>query len=171
MVGRRGAAMAPTGATLLMLFCSAVLAEAPQVKVACPSELEVFQFCELRVSVPDVLKRLPATQLHDAYDADRDGRYARLTGDFRHGDQTVTVPGFALRDKPNGAWEWRVRFAPRSAGRWLARVRLDARVDGQAINLYEDAPHAIKVRAGNGLLGPLVAPGTPGTAPCMVASA
>ena len=94
-----------------------------------PKSATQFELWELRVDLPGQLPQLrafPPTQIHDAHDADRDGRYVRLSATFSGPDGArVTVPGFAVRERAGGPWEWRVRWAPRRPGQWKAWVDVE----------------------------------------------
>ena len=158
-------------ARILLALLAAPLAGAcsagpePGLEVEAPAGARVFDLCELRVRFAGALRalgRFPDTQVHDAYDADRDGRYLRLRAEFRHEDGgTVRVPGFAMREKPGAPWSWRVRWAPRRAGRWTATVFLEGRAaaGGAVVTGRRILDEAIAVRFAEGTPGPLVAPG------------
>ncbi len=77
------------------------------LRVAGPQSVAVFGTVELAVTVPPQLLGHRGRfdgEIHDAYDADRDGRYLRLEARFsRHeGKHVITVPGFALRETAGG---------------------------------------------------------------------
>ena len=134
--------------------------------VEAPETAEVFGQCELRVGLGEALGKaaatLPDTQIHDAYDADRDGRYIRVEATFaRAGGTTVTVPGFAMRQRPGGRWRWRVRWSPRRPGKWRARVAAEVRclAGDETLRAAVDLPGPIAAEAVAGIAGPLVCPG------------
>src|SRR5438128_1179810 len=116
---------------LLLLLPLAFLrgGEPSQFSATFPGQAEVFGKAELDVHFPkdvaDWLETIPETQVHDAYDADRDGVFVRLSADFINGERTTTVPGFAMRPAAGAAWSWRVRFSPRRAGSYRVRLRLE----------------------------------------------
>ena len=142
-----------------LVFRGAAFPEEPQLNAAGGKKATVFECYELAVSPPKFFESLPATQLHDAYDADRDGRYARLDAEFRREGESVTVPGFAMQSAAGGAWEWRVRMAFRRPGTWRVRLRLEAGAGVEKVKATRDLPWTIEVEADERLSGPLVAPG------------
>jgi hypothetical protein len=118
----------------------------------------------MSVAFPDDLAafaRLPDTQVHDAYDADRDGVFARMRAEFSlGGGPPVVVPAFAMKERPGGAWTWRVRWSPRRPGRWSVRLRFRGREtrDGEVVEVEHALPRQIRATVAAGLDGPLVAP-------------
>ncbi len=135
------------------------------LKVAAPETATVFGLCELRVEFGkglEALAALPDAQVHDAYDADRDGAFVRLSAEFEHeSGRRVTVPGFAMRESAGGGWQWRVRWSPRRPGKWKCRLMLEGRAgrDGQAVLASRALKAAITAKTVPGITGPLVAPG------------
>jgi hypothetical protein len=87
------------------------------IEVTFPDAVKSFDLCEMRVTFPPqvaaCLATLPDTQIHDAYDADRNGIWLRLSAKIERDGTSMTVPGFAMHQSPAGPWEWRIRFAPR----------------------------------------------------------
>ncbi|MFO7898112.1 MAG: hypothetical protein R6V58_03515 [Planctomycetota bacterium] len=129
------------------------------MKIDCPRRAIVFKCCEIRLTIPGL--DLPDSQIHDAYDADRDDRFVRVSATFEQDDRSVTVPGFAMREKPGGPWTWRVRWAPYRPGRWTGRLRVRAglRPGAEPIDLRKPFPHEIEVSADDRIEGPLAVPG------------
>ncbi len=125
----------------------------------------VFDLWEMTLTLPEGLKvigSLPDTQIHDAYDADRNNQYVRLWAELRHADGTiVTVPAFAMREKPGGPWQWKVRWSPRRGGEWSVEVRFSGRAgeSGVETNVGLRAESKVIARAAPGITGPLVRPG------------
>ena len=124
-----------------------------------------FGLWELKIRFPEELgdfQRLPDTQVHDACDADRDGVHTRLTARFAHeSGAQMTVPGFAMRERPGRAWQWRVRWSARLGGQWKASVFSEARFrpEAEAIRIEQPLETAIAVIAAKAVNGPLIAPG------------
>ncbi|MFW6159482.1 MAG: hypothetical protein ACOC8E_09005, partial [Planctomycetota bacterium] len=143
------------GAALLHVL-SLAAASAATVQIECPRRAVVFERCEVRLTLPGL--DLPDTQVHDAYDADRDGRFARVSATFTLGDRRVTVPGFAMREKPGGRWAWRIRWAPYRPGRWTGELQVKARLGPKAkqVNLGVPFPHPIEAAADARIAGPLI---------------
>jgi hypothetical protein len=137
-----------------MGVCCSIVA-AREIQVTCAEKATVFVGNELRIGgIPD----FPDTQVHDAYDADRDGRWVRLVAVFTHADGTsVTAPGFAMRERSGGPWVWRVRWSPYRAGRWTGEVRAAWREGkgGAPAGVSAALPHAISVNADKRIEGPL----------------
>ncbi|MCK5795858.1 MAG: hypothetical protein KAI47_01655 [Deltaproteobacteria bacterium] len=153
---------------------TARVAPASRLRVTGPREVSVFATIELAVSPPAGLLgergRDGRTdgEIHDAYDANRDGRSLRLIARFSRegvvgkaapgkaapGNKVITVPGFAARDRPGGPWRFRVRWSPRRAGRWRARISLY--LDGK--EHIATLAHTIRARVDPTLAGPLIAP-------------
>ena len=125
----------------------------------------VFERWELLVTFPkelDAFNHLPDTQVHDAYDANRDGIFLRLAAEFRLNDEhTIIVPGFAMKKKPGGPWCWRVRWAPDRPGEWSVTVRFAGRPGwtGKVITVAQKLKKPVHVQVVKGIDGPLVAPG------------
>ncbi|MEK7270231.1 MAG: DUF5060 domain-containing protein, partial [Planctomycetota bacterium] len=128
--------------------------------------VRVFDLLEIPVTLPTDsdagdFSSLPDTQVHDAYDADRDGVYARLSAVFTHGDKTaIRVPGFAIRESPGGPWQWRIRWAPRTPGAWRYRIEFQGRREAARPPLAwrSDATREIRAEADDRIGGPFVAP-------------
>ena len=153
-------------AAALLLAALAAGAAEPALEVEPPAAARVFELCELGVALGGELRDfrgLPDTQVHDACDADRDGVWARLTAEFARagGEEKVTVPGFAMRQAPDGPWLWRVRWAPRREGRWTVRVSFEGRAapGAKPVRAERRLEAPIEVRAPETPDGPLVAPG------------
>jgi len=133
--------------------------------VSMPAEVELFDKAELEIHFPPAvaafLNRLPDTQIHDAYDADGDGVYVRLNAEFIHDKGSITVPGFAMRSKAGGAWNWRVRFSPRHEGIYHVRVHLDAGTGKQSAPIVLDQMLDATLTAvtHRKIAGPLISPG------------
>lgn len=121
------------------------------------------QCAEMAVSFRGALKPLaefPADQVHDAYDADRDGVYIRIEGEFTHpSGLRLVVPAFAMREKPDGPWSWRLRWTPTQPGVWTAALRLDAAGTDKVRRLVELPLDPIAVADAPTAPGFLVAPG------------
>src|SRR5258708_32447889 len=104
---------APLALILFTIVSASPRAGDAALTVSMPAEVELFDKAELEIHFPPTvaafLNNLPDTQIHDAYDADRDGVYVRLNAEFIHEKGSITVPGFAMRAKAGGAWSWRVR--------------------------------------------------------------
>ena len=157
-------------ATALVLWCAAACCgqETPPPSPPAEGVVNVFDLWEARLPATPAARAVAAlldTQIHDAYDADRNGVYARVSATFttRPADgrgRSVTVPAFAMRAEPGGPWEWRVRWSPRSEGVWEVRFHIDARAGRYATPVSESfvAPFRIRARATPNILGPLVAP-------------
>jgi len=149
---------------VLSLILAAGCGPGPDLKVKCPAEANVFDRCELDIGFSSRLRgfaRLPDTQVHDAYDADRNGVYVRLTAEFRHRDGgTVAVPGFAMKEELGGPWRWRVRWSPRRAGEWQVTVRLEGRaaLEAEPVSIAQRLQDPIIARTADWIEGPLVAP-------------
>ena len=129
--------------------------------VKCPAQAVVFDRCELRVRLPEKLAALSDAQVHDAYDADRDGVCVRLVAEFRHADgHSMVVPGFAMRGEAGGDWQWRVRWSPQRAGEWSVKVSFDARRSSshEAIKAGWVSNRPIVARVEKGIGGPLATP-------------
>jgi hypothetical protein len=97
--------------------------------IDCAKEATVFKLWELKVegATDDALApQMPEAQVHDAYDADRDGVWVSLVGEFTHAKSKtrMLVPGFAMREAADGPWSWRVRWSPTRPGKWQAMITL-----------------------------------------------
>ena len=144
----------------IVSICTAALA-APALVVSVPPQARQFELVELRLELP-VLNALPATQVHDAFDADRNGVFIRLTAEFTGpGKQTIIIPGFAMKDEPDAAWQWCIRWSPRAVGEWHVRLQLKGRAatDGETVEIEQELKDAITVAPSPGISGPLVKPG------------
>ena len=145
-------------------LCQAADKKAIPLEVVCPAKAKVFDLCELRVTFPAELQAFATmdnTQIHDAYDADRDGVYVRLSAQFRHtAGRTVTVAGFAMKGRSGGPWQWRIRWAPYLAGEWTVMLCLKGKPapDARPTLYIQNLKEPIAARAGKGIRGPLVAP-------------
>ena len=105
------------------------------------------------------LSSLPDTQVHDACDADRDGRFVRLALRFRTRDRTLVVPAFAMRDEAGGPWRWRVRWSAPEAARWVVDLQADVQLaPDQARVRSTGLVGVIEAVADPAFTGPLVAP-------------
>ena len=158
------ARLLPALAVALALMNAPARAQAPALALRSPPEAQVFALWELAVEPRgplSALAGLPDTQVHDACDADRDGVFARLSATFTNAEgETMTVPGFAMRETPDGPWLWRVRWAARREGTYTVRVRFEGRAaaDVPALTAEQALPEPVIVRAGESAKGPLVAP-------------
>ncbi len=140
-------------------------AETYELVISRPESATVFGLCELQVQFPDKLaafNQVPTNQLHDAYDADRNGVFMDLSAEFSHETgRKMVVPGFAMRDRVDGLWSWRIRWSPDRPGDWRAKILFRGRGawSGDAIEITQDLPDTIRAEVGKGLAGPLVMPG------------
>ncbi|MBA2482097.1 MAG: hypothetical protein H0V44_15655 [Planctomycetes bacterium] len=156
----------------MALLCAAA-GQATAAQADDVRQVAVFEVCELTLEPPSeftAASMLPETQIHDAYDADRDGRFLRCDVTFSKRTASeavaVTVCAFAMRDKPAGAWRFCVRWSPRSDGDWKADATWDgcfAR-GGAAVRARVAVPTILRARIDARITGPLVAPG-PGDTP------
>ena len=154
-------------ALVSVLSLASISRASERLEVSFPDSATCFELWETRVSFPPRigawLARLPDTQVHDAYDADRDGTWLRLTAEIERDGARVEVPGFAMREEPGGAWQWRIRFAPRS---WKTIgtavrvvVKLEYRMDASSEPGALERMFRFPVRFGSTLQpGPLSAP-------------
>jgi hypothetical protein len=159
---------------LLALLAVAAFAgdDAQQLNTTLPDKAPLFQKVELTLRFPEkiqaVLDQLPDTQIHDAYDADRDGMYVRISAAFTLGDETVNVPAFAMREHAGGPWVWRVRYSPRHAGAVDVTLHLDACLAKNALPLaiatHLELPLLAEIST---LPGPLISPEKPGQPPLL----
>ena len=143
------------------ILATAAASHAAALEIDCPTKATVFDKCELNVALPPAFGTLPDTQVHDAYDADRDGRYVRLRAEFRHPTAgTFTVPGFAMRERFGGRWAWRIRWAPYQPGRWTVTVHLEGRAapKSKAVSIVQRVKRPIGATVAPGIEGPLVPP-------------
>jgi hypothetical protein len=150
---------------VLLLACAAAAAAAAaetapaDAALSAPPSATVFSSVELEVTPPAALAALPDDQVHDAYDADRDGTWIR--GQVRFacaGAAPVDVPIFAMRPSPDAPWVWRARWMPMRPGTWTASLAIEGAVRGSRI--AASAPGlTIAVAVGPPLTGPLLAPG------------
>ena len=149
---------------LALSWNASVFAQDPQVE----EEIGVFEAWESAISLPETaaeFSRLPDTQIHDAYDADRNGVYIRIVatfvGTFADGEaETVAVPCFAMRRAPGAPWEWVVRWSPRREGAWRVRIDLEgsAAADGDPFKTSFPLLAILNAKAKDGIEGPLVLP-------------
>lgn len=152
----------PLWPALLVALLGQVLA-APELKVAYPDRVSVFGRAQLTLELPDELaafEQLADTQVHDFYDADRDGVYVQVRAEVRHDDgEVIEYPGFAMRDAPGGPWRYRVRFSPTRPGHWHVTVGFmgRARADQGAVFLAAKLPTTI-VAVDSKLAGHLLPP-------------
>ena len=161
-------------ALMLTSFAAHADGAADELKISAtlPEKAVVFQKVELTFhfsqKLQALLVALPDTQVHDAYDADRDGVYVRLSADFKLGDDTVNVPAFALRERAGGPWVWRVRYGPRRAGAVAVTLHLDAclAAGAQPLALETKLEQALTVEDAS-LPGPLTIPDKPGQPPLL----
>jgi len=138
----------------------------PPGKLVCEYEgtAAVFGVWELGVGFPAGMRaftELGDTQVHDAYDADRDGVFVQVAAVCSlAGGPTVIVPGFAMRDKAGAPWKWVVRWGPRRAGEWSVKVRVKGRAvpDGKVVEVEQALKKNVRVTVEKGIVGPLVAP-------------
>lgn len=158
---------APAGRMLALLLLVAPRggsAEEPALRAQHGAGATVFAVDEVALTFAGAaapFAALPDDQVHDAYDADRDGVFLRITARFAHADGALLeVPAFALRDAPGGPWRWAVRWAPDRAGAWSMRLLLDGcvRPAGAPVHLEADGGTWTAV-ADARLDGPLVMPG------------
>ncbi len=123
----------------------------------------LFGKLEYTISLPDDLSafaELPATQLFDAYDADRDARFVRFHGRFEHQNETLEVPGFVMKESADGPWLWRVRWSPTHVGEWRASLVFEGATPTTGlIHFTHQLPQAIVVEANAHALGHLQPPG------------
>ena len=136
-----------------------------RLKIKYQRQATVFDKAELFVVFADKLDAfndLPDTQVHDAYDADRNGVYLRFSAEFtsEHG-QRLTVPGFAMRSTPDGPWEWRVRWTPTRVGQWRGSVRLEGRAaaTGEDLRIEQGLDEPILAEPVDGINGHIIPPG------------
>jgi hypothetical protein len=121
-----------------------------------PQLLSVFDRFEQIVEVPQALAGIPDVQIHDAYDADRDGEFIRLTARFELDGESMLVPGFAMRDDSAGAWRWHYRWSPARAGTWTRATTWEGKTRlGSAVSI-ERRLEPIVVAANAAAIGPLV---------------
>ena len=127
--------------------------------------LAVFEVADIPlqfVNAAAVLNTFSDTQIHDAYDGDRDGVYVRVDATFSNSNgETRRVPAFAMREKANGPWRWHVRWSPLTAGKWTMRIDVDARAPNTTapIKFSEEFKGFAVSEIRSGIDGPLVIPG------------
>ena len=133
----------------------------PVLQVNSPETATVFSLCELQVTIPAEFENVPDTQIHDAYDADRDGVFLNLKAVFSlDGKHSLTVPGFAMRERPGGRWRWQIRWAPDRPGNWRVRLHFEGRATptSKIVRIQQELPRKITVTDKDGIKGRLVAP-------------
>jgi hypothetical protein len=147
--------------SLLMASPTLLGLEALPPKGAPPRSVDVFGRFERVLDPPPAFANIPELQIHDAYDADRDGVFAQATVTFRCDQQrkNFSVPGFAVRKTKTGPWQWNVRWSPLYAGAWTVTVLWQGRAAQNApvIEFAEELP-TIHVAEGAAAEGPLCAP-------------
>ncbi|MFP4028120.1 MAG: hypothetical protein ACLFWL_10040 [Candidatus Brocadiia bacterium] len=149
---------------MLLVFCGTALPEEGEQHLICNFEptAEVFGLWEMRISFPEGLDcfcSLPETQIHDAYDADRDGVFIRITAEFSQPDRPpVVVPAFAMKAGPQKPWKWLVRWSPRRPGEWSVKVQFHGRAerDDEIVTFDQALPNAVNATDLEGVAGPLV---------------
>jgi hypothetical protein len=130
-------------ALLLLLCLLPAVAGGEDLALSRPRSPRVMQCAEMTVTFAGALKSLadlPPTQVHDAYDADRDGVYLRIEGQFTHeSGLKLVLPVFAMREKFDAPWSWRLRWTPTRPGKWTGLLRLEAGgLDGLARRVETD---------------------------------
>ena len=130
------------------------------LRVVYEPRAKLFAKHTLRVSLPLALRPRWMNEIHDAYDANRNGRYTRLFALLRHASGfSLKVPGFAWRAKPGGHWRWEIRWSARRLGPWKGKVVLERGVGkGRGSRWVSPLPREIQVLPNPGIQGPLVAP-------------
>jgi hypothetical protein len=162
----RRRAVACVVAALAASSCSsrgASPAAGPGLEILAPGTATVFDLCEIEVALPPALAGLPDDQVHDFYDADRDGVFVQLRASFDAGDagSVSEVTGFAMREGPGGDWRWRIRWSPPRGGSWRGTVALRARArpGGDLVRLERRLEKPVVARVVPGIDGPLRSPG------------
>lgn len=154
-------ARAAAGLALLLGLWQTV-SVADDLIVSRPANPKAMQSAEMTISFGGALKalsELPADQIHDAYDADRDGLFIRIEGEFAHESGVrLVIPAFAMRERPEGPWSWRLRWTPTRGGTWTAALRVDASTPDGMRRIIEHPVGAIPVADNPGAPGFLVAP-------------
>jgi hypothetical protein len=157
----------------IAVLCFWVFLGSASVVAAEPKELiceyrataTVFELWELSVGFPEGMRafaELDDTQVHDAYDADRDGVFVQLSAILSlEGGATVVAPGFAMRSRAGAPWKWVVRWSPSRAGEWSVKVRVKGRAvpDGKVVEVERALEKKVHATVAKGIVGPLVAPG------------
>jgi hypothetical protein len=148
----------------LSLACVRVSSsESVPLLLAGPGSASVYSEVEATIDFTGplaALSQLPDDQVFDAYDADQDGTWIRLSATFcnDHGSSLV-VPGFAMRDHAMGPWLWRVRWMPLHTGIWSMRVSCEAALHGRPFHADVLLGHPIRIFEEPWRVGPLVAAG------------
>lgn len=141
---------------IALLLVSSTCAADPTLRG--PERLALFTVGEFAITLPVELSALGEDQLHDAYDADRDGAFVRVEVRFTHGQSmAMTVPGFARRDAPGGSWRWCVRWSPVLSGTWRSELFVTGALAGKPVRSWSAPSSAIMVTsegAGEGHLLP-----------------
>lgn len=122
-------------------------------------KVRVFARHTFHVALPETLRPQTMLEVHDAYDANRNGAYIRLFAKLRHtSGKTLKVPGFAMRRQPHGSWVWQIRWSPRRLGQWNGTVTLERGLPNKQHQLVHHLTQPIQVLPNPGIQGPLVAP-------------
>ncbi len=153
-------------ATVCGAWCAAAyLGAADAVSAQLPTGATVFVTTELDLTFSGELAfiaELPDDQVHDAYDADREGTWARVqatfTPDAGNPGEAITVPAFAMRDQRGGPWRWRVRWSPQRAGAWRVALHGAGAMGARSGDTGIALPGTILASVEPGIAGPLVAP-------------
>lgn len=133
-------------AFIALMLMSVVAAAEPTLRG--PDQLALFAVGEFAVTLPDALAVLSDDQVHDAYDADRNGAFVRVEVRFTHQQSTaMTVPGFARRERPDGPWSWCVRWSPTLTGTWRAELFVTGANVGKPPRTWNTSGSAITVSA------------------------
>lgn len=132
------------------------------------AEAQQFAEQELALDSPGLarLAGLGDDQIHDAYDADDDGRWARVSVECSHAasGEHLLVPAFALRESPGGPWRWRLRWQPGRPGVWELALTVRGGLSASAAAIDERLALGSCAVAPSSRRGPLAAPG-PGENP------
>ncbi len=95
-------------------------------------------------------------EMHDVYDANRNGHFIRLSARLQHESGIhITVPGFAMQREPVGEWSWLIRWGARRIGRWTGYVFLHLGEGKRNIRQTYTLPTPIQVLPNPGVDGPL----------------
>lgn len=138
---------------------TSVIRKKPSITVKFSPEVRLFNRHTFFVQLPLSFRPKDMHELHDAYDANRDGQYIRLYARLKHtSGTTLTVPGFAIRKHPKRPWQWEIRWSPRKRGHWLGLVTLERGNKGKKKRLVHHIRVPIQVVGNPGIQGPLIAP-------------
>ncbi len=135
-----------------------------RLEVAYDESALVFDLWEMAIDFPDELNDfagLDCTQVHDAYDADRDGVYLRISAQFTaECGRSLNVPGFAMKTAPDAPWQWRVRWSPDAPGPWSVRLHFQGRTSErrQPVEFEQVLSTRVKASVLEGVDGPLRPP-------------